>query len=371
MPDPLGAARHFAELAHKLIGAFEARAFAAEAGKADPKHPGPFEVLGLLLDRERKREEATAAFEKAVQLGSRRTHIHYRLARLLQPEGGAAPPERAINEKTAVLLERAIELEPAFANALAFLADVKVNLGAFAEAVVLAEKAMQTEPGSMYHRMSLARALWNAGRHNDGVAAAKSALAVSETDQERGYAQRFLDFARQQSARLEARSAAGAANGQTNSTRVVSPGDETRGASPAPIRLGPSADVISRCFAERNDGACAEALPQLSASCDQKEGEACRGLGSLYDGGFGVPVDKAKAAAAYDTGCRISLDPPSCARYAVLQAQGRGVARDAATGLATLQRLCGEKVDDACIGWAQTVPVLQELADAVRRRRAA
>jgi len=330
----------------------ESRVFAAEAGKADPGHPGPHEVEGLLLDREAKREEAAAALEKAVQLGSRRAEIHYRLARLLQPEGGAAPPERAMNERTAVLLERAIELEPAFANALAFLADVKVNLGAFAEAVVLAEKAMQTEPGSMYHRMSLARALWNAGRHNDGVAAAKSALAVSQTDQERGYAQRFLDFAREQSARVEARSAAGAASGQTNSTRGISPGVEARGASPAPIRLGSSAAAIGRCFAQRDNAACAEALPLLSASCDQKEGQACRGLGSLYDGGFGAPVDKARAAAAYDTGCRLALDPPSCARYAVLQAQGLGVARDAATGLGTLERLCGERVDDACIGWA-------------------
>ncbi len=346
----------------------EARAFAAEVGKADPKHPAPFEVVGLLLDREGRREEASAALEKAVQSGSSRAHIHYRLARLLQPAGGGAPPERAINERTAALLERAIEIEPGFANALSFLADVKVNLGAFAEAVVLAEKAMQTEPASMHHRMSLARALWNAGRHNDGVAAAKTALAVSQTDQERGYAQRFLDFAREQSARLQARSTAGSANGQTNSTGGVSPGVETRGASPAPVRLGTSAAAIGRCFAQRDNAACAEALPLLSAACDQKEGQACRSLGSLYDGGFGVPVDKAKAAAAYDTGCRVAQDLPSCARYAVLQHQGLAVARGGATGLATLERLCGEKVDDACIGWALLLAAPPERLDVPKAR---
>ena len=63
-------------------------------------------------------------------------------------------------------------------------------------------------------------------------------------------------------------------------------------------------------------------------------------------------MDKVKAGAAYDTGCRVASDPGSCARYAVLQVQGLGVQRDSAAGLATLERLCCEKVDDACIGWA-------------------
>jgi 3-deoxy-7-phosphoheptulonate synthase len=31
----------------------------------------------------------------------------------------------------------------------------------------------------------------------------------------------------------------------------------------------------------------------------------------------------------------------------------------------------GQSVTDACMGWEQTVPVLQQLADAVRSRRAA
>jgi len=323
----------------------EARGLAAEVSKAEPLNSGPFEIEGLLLDRERKSAEALLAYGKAVDLGSKRAQAHYRLAQLTRPPGGA---DKATNEKVAGMLERAIDLEPDFANALSFLADVKGDLGQSEDAVVLAQKAVKIQPDSYYHRLALARALWNNGRADEAITSAQSALSVADTEEGRGYAQRFLDFA----ARAPRPAPRPAASPATSTGRPVEP--VLPAGSPTLTRTAGSADAatVESCVTHRDDASCAKAAPILQAMCDQKEGYACRAVGSLHDGGFGVPMDKMAAGAAYDAGCRGAGDLPSCARHAVLQVQGLGVQRDSAAGLATLQRLCGDKVDDACIGWA-------------------
>lgn len=338
----------------------ESRALLAEGAKAEPAHPGLFEVEGLLLDREQKPAEARAAFGKAVELGSKRAQVFYRVAQLTRPPSGADGPT---NEKIATLLEKALALDPQSARAMSFLADIRSDLGQNEEAMDLAQKAVKLEPESMYHRLALARALWNGQRTEEAVAAARSALSAAETDQERGYAQRFLDFAAQ-----AARPAAPARPNTATEAVAEQSGPSGSAAAPAPVRLGGTAKVVSECFASRNDVSCAAALPLLKDSCDQKNGQACRALGSLYDGGFGAPMDKARAGAAYDAGCRLAADPGSCARYAVLQVQGLGVQRDSAAGLATLERLCGEKVDDACIGWALILAARPEKPDVPKAR---
>lgn len=339
----------------------ESRTALTEGAKAEPAHPGLFEVEGLLLDREQKPAEALAAFSKAVELGSRRAQVFYRLAQLTRPPSGADGPT---NEKIAALLEKALVLEPQFARAMSYLADIKSDLGQPEAAVDLALKAVKLEPDSMYHRLALARALWNADQADEAVAAAQSALRAAETDEERGYAQRFLDFAAQ--ATRPTAPASPATAGQTSSAAT---NRTTTASGPTPVRLGGDAKVVGECFSSRNDASCAAAVPLLKESCDQKNGQACRALGSLYDGGFGAPMDKTKAGAAYDTGCRVASDPGSCARYAVLQVQGLGVQRDSALGLATLERLCGENVDDACIGWALILAARPEKPDVPKARQ--
>jgi len=98
--------------------------------------------------------------------------------------------------------------------------------------------------------------------------------------------------------------------------------------------------------------ACGKSIPVLDRMCQAVDGYACRQLGSFHDRGHGVPMDKGKAAAAYRLGCTKANDQESCGRFAVLQAQGLGgLPRDSPTALATLERLCNAKVDDACLGW--------------------
>jgi TPR repeat protein len=126
------------------------------------------------------------------------------------------------------------------------------------------------------------------------------------------------------------------------------------------------ASSITDCFARREDAACARAVPALEAACGEKQPTSCVSLGSLYDGGFGVTRDRRKAAAFYKTACDLG-DKPGCARFAVLEAQGLGVALNKTRATRTLEALCGEKLPEACIGLAQ---ILQRTGAAADRDRA-
>lgn len=334
----------------------EARAFAAEATRADASHPGPWEIEGELLDAEGRHDQAKTAFAKAVELGSQRAHVFYRLAQL----EWSPSPDEALLKRIAADLQRALDLDPQSADALSFLADTLAGLGRLDEALEMASKAVEIAPAESYHRITMARILWKEQRPDDALQMAQWALQTADNETERRRAQEFLDFA-----------------GRTPQPRPVDAAPEAAATpSAGPSRTGVMASApaglrgvgsVSACFDKREDSACAEAAPALEDACQSGEGVACRSLGSLYDGGWGVGVDKSRAALAYDRGCR-GGDRPSCARLAVLQARGEGIARDPVRALSTLQRLCAEKVDDACIGWALLLAARSSKAELAKAR---
>jgi tetratricopeptide (TPR) repeat protein len=168
----------------------EARAFAAEAAKADASLPGPWEIEAELLERENQRDQAKAALAKAAGAGSQRAHVYLRLAQL----EWAPNADKALNEKLAARLEKARALEPTAANAHSFLAEVRLALGQNDEALELAKRAVELEPAESYHRLSLAHALWKTGRAQDAARIAETALKAASSEHERRRAQEFLDF---------------------------------------------------------------------------------------------------------------------------------------------------------------------------------
>jgi Flp pilus assembly protein TadD len=168
----------------------EARALIDEAKRGEPQNPAPWEVEGLVSDGEGKQEEARNAFAKAAELGSDNAYVHYRLAQLLWTDGAAPEAQQRI----AASLEKAIQIDPGYANALSFLADVRVEQGAADEALKLASKAVELEPNAAYHRLALARVLLRLQRRPEARSAAQQALALSDSDWERQNAQQLLDF---------------------------------------------------------------------------------------------------------------------------------------------------------------------------------
>lgn len=103
----------------------EARAAIAEARKADPKAPGSYVTEGLLGDRDKRPDDAKAAYAKAVDLGSTSAYAHYRLASLLSQANASRETYTEIER----LLAKAVELDIRFAAAYAFLGDVRTYLG--------------------------------------------------------------------------------------------------------------------------------------------------------------------------------------------------------------------------------------------------
>jgi tetratricopeptide (TPR) repeat protein len=321
----------------------EARALAAEATGADPQAPGPFEIEAQLLDREGQSDNAREAYAKAAERRSSRAFVYYRLAQL---EWKAGFDEARIKQQLHNL-QRAHELDPNDANTLSFLADTLSALGREQEALPLAKQAVEKDPASSYHRLTLARVARDLGAVDDAVTVAQMAVTAADDDAERQRAQEFLDSL----VRLKSRPNPASAAPALAAAAVVSArsaADQAAGSRNA-IRIGGT--HVAECFGSRLDEACAKAAPELEASCQAGRGDACRALGSLFDGGWGVKVDKARAAQAYDRGCRAD-DVSSCARLAVLEATGQGMAPEPVKGVSTLQRLCGQQVDDACIGWA-------------------
>ena len=169
----------------------EARAFAAEAAKADPALPGPWEIEAALVDADGRRDEAKAAFAKAVEAGSKNAYVHYRLAQL----EWVPNPDAAQRERLAARLQVARELEPGRALTLSFLAEVLSGQGKHEEALPLAIEAVKIEPAETYHRMVLARILWNVRRPEEAIRVAQSALQTADTEEEKKEVQQFLDFA--------------------------------------------------------------------------------------------------------------------------------------------------------------------------------
>jgi tetratricopeptide (TPR) repeat protein len=168
----------------------EARALLAEARTANESLPGVYEVEGLLLDAEGKRDEARAAFERAIALGSESYYTHYRRASLAWPsgEGDFAPIVRD--------LEAAARLSPDYAPAHAWLAHARIETGAVPAAIESARKAVALEPGESVNHRALARGLANGGQYAEAMESIQRAIMLADNDRERADAEELKSWIR-------------------------------------------------------------------------------------------------------------------------------------------------------------------------------
>jgi tetratricopeptide (TPR) repeat protein len=179
----------------------EARAALEEATRLDPKLAGPYESLGILSYRHGDREEALKWFHEAVQLDSKNFLAHYFYA-FLSSQGSAFTPERI--EIAEEGLRKAIELNPNFAPAYAALSQFYVIRGErLDEALTLARKSTELEPGTLTNHLAVANVLMRQGRTDDAQRLAQRVLEVAKTPQDRMAATQFLEQMRLFAARLE------------------------------------------------------------------------------------------------------------------------------------------------------------------------
>ncbi len=333
---------------------------------ADPSLARPHEIEAFLFDAEQRTTESKLAIEAAIERGSQNPHLRYRLAQLQW----APKMTKAALEPVRALLEFAHQNLPMDFKAAAYLAEVESDLGLAEPAMDHAQKAAAMAPSDVYALMALARAQWNSRQPDPALATARLALDLAKLASQKDKVQEFLTFATRNKT-------AQAKGGKPWTTQFGPPPSGAFGATRAVgkggrVNLGQtrtdSADAaaITECFAQRDNAACARAVPALEAACAEKQGTSCVSLGSLYEGGFGVPRDRRKAAAAYKTACGFG-DKAGCGRFAFLEAMGLGLPQNEARGMKTLESLCAESVPEGCIGLAQ---VLRRTGFAVDRDHA-
>jgi TPR repeat protein len=356
-----------AEVLFDLNRPVDARGLLREVKAADPTLARPLEIEAVLYEREQRSAESRKAIEAAIQLGSKNASLYYRLAQLQWSRAMAKPLLLSVSK----LLETARELSPQDASTLSYLAEVQGDLGLFPPALDNAQRGAAAAPADVYAQMALARAQWNAKQTDAALVTAKKALVLAKLATQKQRVQDFQAFA----AKNKRAQAAGTKPypGQFGPPPAGAFGAARSAGGAERVSLGQArtdsadASAITDCFANRNDAACARAVPALEAACAEKQSTSCVSLGSLYDGGFGVARDRKKAAGHYKTACDLA-DKPGCARLAVLEAQGLGVPASPARARKTLESLCVEKIPEACIGLAQILQRTGVPADRDRAR---
>lgn len=83
----------------------------------------------------------------------------------------------------------------------------------------------------------------------------------------------------------------------------------------------------------------------LVRGCGLDDGPACNNLGTRHAEGRGVPVDAARAAAAFESACTLG-EAAGCTEQGVALIEGNGVARDVQRAISLYERACqlGSKV---------------------------
>jgi TPR repeat protein len=291
----------------------EAQAAIRDARTADARSSMSYDAEGLLADLDQDKPRATQAYGQAVALGSTNAYSFYRAAQLAwKPQA-----DKASLAELRQRLDRAIELNPAYAGSHSFLADVLVDLGDAAGALAPAQRAVALEPGVSYHRVTLGRVLHALGRDEEALKSAERGLQLADDASERSYAERFLQYMKEDARYTQERA-------QRQSSQKL-------------------ADAC-----QMGDGAaCAQWLPELERACGQKQAGACNYLSYLYSQGTGVAKDPAKAAVYLDQACEIG-DKRACLEHAWKLVRGEGVPMDEAKGVSALSALCDASFYAGC-----------------------
>lgn len=150
-------------------------AYLRRASEMDTKLASPFVTLGQLRLRERKFDEAKAAFEKAITLDSRNYLAHYYHAFLLYQENlDEAAILRPLKPETARSivdsLNRSIVLKSEFAQSHYLLGTIELASGNLPAAETAMRRAVGLKPGKANYSLQLARILLRQERVNDAIA---------------------------------------------------------------------------------------------------------------------------------------------------------------------------------------------------------
>jgi TPR repeat protein len=220
---------------------------------------------------------------------------------------GAARPDDTAFRQMDAYLSKAIELNPLFAEAYATLAEVRSAQKKPADDVVaLLNKAISLDPSDPWIRIAAGRSMWRLDRITEARDVVRVALALTADDaRAKAEAERLLATIPQSSSTPASRSPGSAAAGAQGS------------AAPAAQPSNPNG--LGTACQGGDEAACRDLFPLAEQACAGGDNRACLMTATLQRRGMGVPKDEARAAATLERLCGTNM-LEACAQWAVMLA---------------------------------------------------
>lgn len=183
----------------------EAKPLLQEASRLDPDLSAPYESLGVLALRRGDEDQALHFLDRAIALNSTSFVAYYNRAELLlHGPGGLDTVGQAEAD-----LNRCINLNSNFAEGYRALAAVESARGEDpAQALALARRAIELQPGSAENHMTAGTILLRMQETKQAETEARQALLAARNGEERTRARQFLDEVMQRETSLSVQNSA-------------------------------------------------------------------------------------------------------------------------------------------------------------------
>jgi tetratricopeptide (TPR) repeat protein len=159
----------------------DAQPLLEQALKLDPNSAAAAAGMGLLNFAEGHRDQASMWFSKAIDLNSQDYLVYY--YRAMVKSAGHLMDEESISQDESDL-RKCIALNPDFAYAYSSLAVVEANEENWPDAVTMAKKAVELEPGSATVEVNVASAYLRMNRVAEAMGAARLAQLAARNPEE-------------------------------------------------------------------------------------------------------------------------------------------------------------------------------------------
>jgi Tfp pilus assembly protein PilF len=168
-----------------------------EASDIDPRNPIPYSFLLKMIEAERTESSGIAErFQRFATLEPNNAKANYYYAVSLWKQR-TRPEDHEIAAKVKTLLERAVLLDPKFAEAYLQLGIVQTEWKDYGKAVATYSRAIELDPGMELAHFRLAQAYRLSGQSEKAADEVKRYEELSkkhsaESDRERGEVKRFI-----------------------------------------------------------------------------------------------------------------------------------------------------------------------------------
>ena len=135
------------------------------------KVPVLYNILGVVLQKKKKLNEAISSFTKAISLNSNFDQAYNNLGNVLEETGKF---EEAIKN-----YKKTIEINPNYGPAFSNLGNVLSELGRFQEALINQKQSVELEPNNPEFNNHLGNSLKDLGKHEEAILSYKKAIKLN------------------------------------------------------------------------------------------------------------------------------------------------------------------------------------------------